>query len=121
MTLSIHSLEKRLGISLFERHVDGMRLIEYGECIVPRTSRAMDAFFAHIGITVPSPVIETGDLAILRGVLLRSDMLAAKQLERFIACMALTSLQTWQPFVCKTTRPFLTAESSGEILDAKFI
>ncbi|CAI8707805.1 hypothetical protein EMIT0194P_100186 [Pseudomonas serbica] len=38
MTLSIHSLEKRLGISLFERHVDGMRLTEYGECIVHRAS-----------------------------------------------------------------------------------
>lgn len=37
----------------------------------------MQLIFAHIGIAAPSRVIETADLAILRGVLLRSDMLAA--------------------------------------------
>lgn len=37
----------------------------------------MQLIFAHIGIAAPSRVIETADLAILRGVLLCSDMLAA--------------------------------------------
>ena len=37
----------------------------------------MKLIFAHIGIAAPGRVIETADLAILRGVLLRSDMLAA--------------------------------------------
>jgi len=49
--------------------------------ILPRAGsparQLLDAFFAHIGIAAPNPVIETADLAILRGVLLRSDMLAA--------------------------------------------
>ncbi|WP_419710580.1 LysR family transcriptional regulator [Pseudomonas sp. NFX224] len=46
VTRSIHSLEQRLGISLFERHVDGMRLTMYGECTVPRARRAMDELLA---------------------------------------------------------------------------
>ena len=49
--------------------------------VLPRSgSPARDllsAFFLHIGISSPPPVVETGDLAILRGVLLNSDMLAA--------------------------------------------
>jgi LysR family transcriptional regulator of gallate degradation len=49
--------------------------------VLPRSgSPARDLlleFFVHIGISSPPPVVETGDLAILRGVLLNSDMLAA--------------------------------------------
>jgi LysR family transcriptional regulator of gallate degradation len=49
--------------------------------VLPRSgSPARDLlleFFIHIGISSPPPVVETGDLAILRGVLLNSDMLAA--------------------------------------------
>lgn len=49
--------------------------------LLPRSgSPARDllaAYFAHIGISVPTPVVESGDLAILRGVLMNSDMLAA--------------------------------------------
>lgn len=37
----------------------------------------LDEFFAASGMTAPWPVVESGDLAIIRGLLLHSDMLAA--------------------------------------------
>ncbi|WP_454834438.1 LysR family transcriptional regulator [Pseudomonas lini] len=55
----------------------------------------LDTFFAHIAIATPTAVVETGDLAILRGVLLRSDMLAAvsaHQLQHEMACGDLVQL-----------------------------
>ncbi|WIE49856.1 LysR family transcriptional regulator [Pseudomonas sp. GM17] len=48
----------------------------------------LDDCFAGFGIAAPRPVVESGDLAIIRGLLLRSDMLAAvsaHQLEQEIA------------------------------------
>ena len=48
----------------------------------------LDAWFAESGMPAPWPVVESGDLAIIRGLLLRSDMLAAvsaHQLEQEIA------------------------------------
>lgn len=47
----------------------------------------LDGCFAELGMPAPQPVVESGDLAIIRGLLLRSDMLAAvsaHQLEREI-------------------------------------
>ncbi|MEX5683312.1 LysR family transcriptional regulator [Pseudomonas silesiensis] len=55
----------------------------------------MDAHFEHLGQKSPEPVVETGDLAIIRGILLRSDMLAVvsqHQLEHEIACGELQRL-----------------------------
>lgn len=56
-------------------------MLSSAKWVLPRSgSPARDllsAFFFHIGISSPPPVVETGDLAILRGVLLNSDMLAA--------------------------------------------
>lgn len=37
----------------------------------------LDACFAEFGMPAPRPVVESGDLAIIRGLLLRSDLLAA--------------------------------------------
>lgn len=48
----------------------------------------LEARFARLGKTPPQPVVETGDMAIIRGLLLRSDLLAvvsAHQLEVEIA------------------------------------
>jgi LysR family transcriptional regulator of gallate degradation len=49
--------------------------------ILPRSAsparELLNSFFMHRGVDAPSPVVETGDLAILRGLLLNSDMLAA--------------------------------------------
>ena len=36
----------------------------------------LDAHFSRLGRTPPEPVVETGDMAIIRGLLMRSDMLA---------------------------------------------
>ncbi|WP_024561935.1 LysR substrate-binding domain-containing protein, partial [Franconibacter helveticus] len=37
----------------------------------------LDAAFTALGVEAPRPVVETGDLAMVRGLLLHSDMLAA--------------------------------------------
>lgn len=60
--------------------------------VLPRSGsparRMLDACFAASGMAAPWPVVESGDLAIIRGLLLRSDMLAAvsaHQLEHELA------------------------------------
>ncbi|MNR43636.1 LysR substrate binding domain protein [compost metagenome] len=48
----------------------------------------LDECFARFGIAPPRPMVESGDMSIIRGLLLRSDMLAAvstHQLEHEIA------------------------------------
>lgn len=60
--------------------------------ILPRAAtparQLLDGFFRERGLEPPVPVVETGDLALIRGLLLQSDMLAvvsAHQLEYEIA------------------------------------
>ncbi|RAI63115.1 LysR family transcriptional regulator [Pseudomonas fluorescens] len=60
--------------------------------VLPRAGsparRMLDECFSRFGIAPPRPVVESGDMAIIRGLLLRSDMLAAvsaHQLEQEIA------------------------------------
>ncbi|MCF4997969.1 LysR family transcriptional regulator [Pseudomonas syringae] len=60
--------------------------------VLPRAGsparKMLDECFRRFGIAPPRPVVETGDMAIIRGLLLRSDMLAAvsaHQLEQEIA------------------------------------
>ncbi|WP_413795167.1 MULTISPECIES: LysR family transcriptional regulator [unclassified Pseudomonas] len=60
--------------------------------ILPRAGsparQMLDACFARFGIAPPQPMVESADMAIIRGLLLRSDMLAAvsaHQLEQEIA------------------------------------
>lgn len=60
--------------------------------VLPRAGsparRMLDECFTRFGIAPPRPVVESGDMAIIRGLLLRSDMLAAvsaHQLEPEIA------------------------------------
>ncbi|RWU25541.1 LysR family transcriptional regulator [Pseudomonas alkylphenolica] len=60
--------------------------------VLPRAGsparQMLDACFSRFGIAPPRPVVESGDMAIIRGLLLRSDMLAAvsaRQLEQEIA------------------------------------
>ncbi|MDH0301711.1 MULTISPECIES: LysR family transcriptional regulator [unclassified Pseudomonas] len=49
--------------------------------VLPRSGsparRQLDACFAAAGLSAPRPVVESADLAIIRGLLLHSDMLAA--------------------------------------------
>lgn len=67
--------------------------------VLPRASTPartkLDASFAELNIAPPIPVVETGDLALIRGLLLQSDMLAAvsaHQLEHEIASGELEAL-----------------------------
>jgi LysR family transcriptional regulator of gallate degradation len=60
--------------------------------VLPRAGsparQMLDECFTRFGIAPPRPVVESGDMAIIRGLLLRSDMLAAvsaHQLEQEIA------------------------------------
>ncbi|KTC63551.1 LysR family transcriptional regulator [Pseudomonas fluorescens ABAC62] len=77
--------------------------------VLPRSGspgrQLLDTFFAHIGIAAPSPVIETADLAILRGVLLRSDMLAAVSAHQLEHEMASGDLVRLALSLTHTTRP----------------
>ncbi|MGT2491947.1 LysR substrate-binding domain-containing protein [Cupriavidus basilensis] len=38
---------------------------------------ALDGYFAQQGRPLPQPLVETGDLALLRGLLLRGEMITA--------------------------------------------
>jgi len=87
--------------------------------ILPRAGsparQLLDAFFAHIGIAAPSPVIETGDLAILRGVLLRSDMLAAVSAHQLEHEMASGDLVRLPLSLSHTTRPIGLISRAGAL------
>ena len=74
--------------------------------VLPRAGsparQMLDDCFTGFGIAAPRPVVESGDMAIIRGLLLRSDMLAAvsaHQLEQEIASGELCIL----PLVLKQT------------------
>lgn len=41
VTRAIAELETRLAVPLFERHANGMRMTDYGECILPRARRVL--------------------------------------------------------------------------------
>jgi LysR family transcriptional regulator of gallate degradation len=67
--------------------------------VLPRAGsparKMLDNCFAEFGISPPRPAVESGDMAIIRGLLLRSDMLAAvsaHQLEQEIASGELCTL-----------------------------
>lgn len=77
--------------------------------VLPRAGsparRLLDACFAESGMQAPWPVVESGDMAIIRGLLMRSDMLAAvsmHQLEQEIASGELCRLDVQ---LKQTTRP----------------
>jgi LysR family transcriptional regulator of gallate degradation len=57
--------------------------------------KGLDSFFAAQGLPLPQPLVETGDLALLRGLLLRTDMitvLSAHQLHYEIEAGSLREL-----------------------------
>ena len=67
--------------------------------------RLLDACFTEAGLHAPWPVVESADMAIIRGLLMRSDMLAAvsmHQLEQELATGELCRLKVQLP---NTTRP----------------
>lgn len=41
VTRAIAELEARFAVPLFERHANGMRLTDYGECLLPRAQRVL--------------------------------------------------------------------------------
>jgi LysR family transcriptional regulator of gallate degradation len=87
--------------------------------ILPRSGsparQLLDAFFTHIGITAPNPVIETADLAILRGVLLRSDMLAAVSAHQLEYEMVSGDLVQLPLSLSHTTRPIGFISRAGAL------
>jgi LysR family transcriptional regulator of gallate degradation len=81
----------RRGHPLLDQEVTTQDLIQ-AHWILPRANSpariVLDAHFNHLGNEAPVPMVETGDLAIIRGLLMRSDMLAVvseHQLEHEIA------------------------------------
>lgn len=77
--------------------------------ILPRSGSParglLTSFFAHLGVDVPKPVVETGDLAILRGLLLNSDMLAAVSAHQLQYEIDSTELVRLPVQLQHTTRP----------------
>ncbi|MDB5984511.1 MAG: LysR family transcriptional regulator [Pseudomonas sp.] len=81
----------RRGHPLLNREVTTQDLVQ-ARWILPRANSParilLDAHFQQLGGDAPIPMVETGDLAIIRGLLMRSDMLAVvseHQLEYEIA------------------------------------
>jgi len=81
----------RDGHPLLGRQVDIKDLVQ-ARWILPRADTParllLNAHFEQLGSESPTPMVETGDLAIIRGLLMRSDMLAVvseHQLEQEIA------------------------------------
>jgi LysR family transcriptional regulator, regulator for genes of the gallate degradation pathway len=81
----------RRGHPLLSRAVTTQDLVQ-ARWILPRANSParilLDAHFDQLGSDAPIPMVETGDLAIIRGLLMRSDMLAVvseHQLEYEIA------------------------------------
>ncbi|MFL9813905.1 LysR family transcriptional regulator [Stutzerimonas sp. VN223-3] len=70
----------RDGHPLLSGTVDHSHL-QHARWVLPRAGsparKLLDACFADAGMASPWPVVESGDLAIIRGLLLRSDILAA--------------------------------------------
>ena len=87
--------------------------------VLPRAGsparQLLDDFFTHISIALPSPVVETADLAILRGVLLRSDMLAAVSAHQLEHEMASGDLMRLPLPLSHTTRPIGLISRSGAL------
>jgi LysR family transcriptional regulator of gallate degradation len=81
----------RSGHPLLGRRLD-LAELDDARWVLPRADTParllLEAHFQQIGSPAPEPVVETGDMAIIRGLLMRSDMLAvvsAHQLEYEIA------------------------------------
>ncbi|MDB5981667.1 MAG: gbpR 2 [Pseudomonas sp.] len=81
----------RRGHPLLSREVTTQDLVQ-ARWVLPRANSParilLDAHFQQLGGDAPIPMVETGDLAIIRGLLMRSDMLAVvseHQLEYEIA------------------------------------
>ncbi len=74
-------------------------MLQNARWVLPRSAtparRLLDNCFQAMAIPAANPVVETGDLALVRGLLLNSDMLAAvsaHQLEHELACGELVQL-----------------------------
>jgi LysR family transcriptional regulator, regulator for genes of the gallate degradation pathway len=57
VTRAIAELESRLAAPLFERHANGMRLTDYGHCVLPRAQRVL-AELGSVPQVVGAPAVE---------------------------------------------------------------
>jgi LysR family transcriptional regulator of gallate degradation len=74
----------------------------------------LEAHFQRIGSPAPEPVVETGDMAIIRGLLMRSDMLAVVSAHQLEYEMASGELQPLALALHDTLRPIgLIYRSNG--------
>ncbi|KAF1051324.1 MAG: HTH-type transcriptional regulator GbpR [Stenotrophomonas maltophilia] len=95
----------------------GLAELTHARWVLPRAGSParglLDACFASAGLEAPWPVVESGDLAIIRGLLARSEMLAAvsaHQLHDEIAAGVLRVLPLSLPH---TTRAIGLTQRSG--------
>lgn len=98
----------RRGHPLLERSVS---LTDLGAArwVLPRADTParwlLEAHFQQIGCPSPEPVVETGDMAIIRGLLMRSDMLAVVSAHQLEHEMASGELQPLAVPLRDTVRP----------------
>lgn len=75
------SLVVRAGHPLASSRRIGFAQLQQAQWVLSRpgspSRELLERFFGHSGQAAPQPAVETGDLALLRGLLLRSDMLTA--------------------------------------------
>ncbi len=98
-------------------HPDDLRGARW---VLPRSEtparKLLERSFASVNIPAPDPVVESGDLAIVRGLLLDSDMLAAvsaKQLQHELDSGELVSLDV---DLADTRRPIGITFRAGSLL-----
>lgn len=84
VTRSIHDLEARLGVQLFQRHANGMLLTVYGKCILPRARRIL-AELAVIPAIVGQPPVTVHEQLYL---------LYSRRLEIFVKLCETQHMQT---------------------------
>ncbi|WP_397448593.1 LysR family transcriptional regulator [Pseudomonas sp. NA-150] len=83
--------------------------LERARWVLPRAGsparRLLDELFAQLGIAAPEPVVETGDLAMIRGLLLDSEMIAAVSAHQLLHEITSGELQQLQVQLPRTHRP----------------
>lgn len=107
----------RRGHPLLDRSLD-LAELDDARWVLPRADTParllLEAHFQQIGSPSPEPVVETGDMAIIRGLLMRSDMLAVVSAHQLEYEMASGELQPLRLTLHDTLRPIgLIYRSNG--------
>mgnify|MGYP006167339701 CR=1 FL=1 len=106
----------RRGHPLLHTHVT-LKDVHQARWVLPRAGsparQLLDNCFAAAGLTAPWPVVESADLAVIRGLLVRSDMLAAVSAHQLAYEIASGELQRLPLALPGTARAIGLMQRSG--------